>query len=89
MEEKGNIFSILCFRISRKAKMQLKCKTKICVVCGEGTVTYWMCQKWCAMFRAGDFSLDDTSWLSRPVEVDSDHIKTLTEQDQHYTMQGQ
>jgi len=37
------------------------------------------------MFRAGDFLLDDTSWLSRPVEVDSDHIKTLTEQDQHYT----
>ena len=41
------------------------------------------------MFRAGDFSMADTSWLSRPVEVYSDHIKTLTEKDQCYTMQGQ
>lgn len=41
------------------------------------------------MFRTGDFSLDDTPWLSRPAEVDSGHIKMLTEKDQHYTMPGQ
>ena len=43
------------------------------------------CQKWFAKFRAGDFSLDDAPWLSRPVEVDSNHIETLIENDQCYT----
>ena len=38
VEEKSNIFGILCFIISRKVKMQLKHK-KICAVYGEGAVT--------------------------------------------------
>ena len=46
-----------------------------------------MCQKWFAKFRAGDFSLDDAPRLGRPVEVDSDQIKTLNEYNQRYTMQ--
>ena len=54
---------------------------------GEGAVTDQMCQKWCAKFHAGDFLLDDASRPSRPVEVDSNQIKTLTESNQHYTMQ--
>ena len=33
----------------------------------------------------GDFSLDDTPRLGRPVEVDSDQIETLIENNQHYT----
>ena len=37
-------------------------------------------------FCAGDFSLDKVPWLGRPVEVDSDKIKTLIENNQHYTM---
>ena len=44
-----------------------------------------MCQKWFAKLCAGDFSLDDAPWSGRPVEVDSDQIKTLTENNQHYT----
>ena len=51
-----NIFSMLCFIISRKVKMQLKCKKKICAVYGEAAVTDRMCQKWFAKFHAGDFS---------------------------------
>ena len=43
---KSNIFSILCYIISRKVKAQLKCKEIICVVHGEGTVTDRMCQNW-------------------------------------------
>ena len=40
MEEKSNIFSILCVIISRKVKTQLKqTNKKICVVYGEGVVT--------------------------------------------------
>ena len=65
--------------------MQLKRKKKISLVCGEGAVTDQMCQKWFAKFRAGDFSLDDAPWSGRPVEVDSDEIKTLIENNQHYT----
>ena len=34
---------------------------------------------------AGGFSLDNASQLGRPVEVDSDQIKTLIENHQHYT----
>ena len=44
-----------------------------------------MCQKWFAKFHAVDFSLDDAAWSGRPVEVDSNQIKTLIENSQHYT----
>ena len=85
--EENNIFSILCFIISRKVKTQLKCKKKICAVYGEGAVTDQTCQKWVAKFCAGDFSLDDAPGSGRPVEVDSDQIETLTENSQRYTTQ--
>ena len=52
---------------------------------GEGSVTDRTCQKWFAMFRAGDFSLDDAPQSGRPVEVDSDQIKILIENNQSYT----
>ena len=45
------------------------------------------CQKWCAKFRAGDFSLDDAPRSGRPVEVDSNQIETLIENNQRYTTQ--
>ena len=44
-----------------------------------------LCQKWFANFCAGDFSLDDAPWWGRPVEVDSDQIETLIENNQSYT----
>ena len=53
----------------------------------EGAVTDQMCQKWFAKFHGGDFSLDDAPWSGRPVEVESDQIKTLIENDQSYTPQ--
>ena len=46
---------------------------------GEGTVTDQTCQKWFAKFCVGDFSLDDATQSGRPVEVDSNQIKTLPE----------
>ena len=51
-------------------------KKDVYSVYGEGAVTDWMCQKWFAKFHAGDLSLDDAPQLVRPVEVDSDQIKT-------------
>ena len=38
-----------------------------------------------AKFRAGGLSLDDAAGSGRQVEVDSDQIETLIEDDQHYT----
>ena len=37
-------------------------------------------------FPAGDFSLADAPWSGRPVEVDSDQVETLIENNQRYTM---
>ena len=49
---------------------------------GECAVTDQTCQKWSVKFRAGDFSLDDAPQSGRPVEVDSDQIETLIENNQ-------
>ena len=53
----------------------------------EGSVTDRTCEKWFAKFRAGDFSLDDAPRPGRPVEADSDQIKTLIENNQCYITQ--
>ena len=53
-------------------------KTKIRAVYGEGAVVGGACQKWFVKFRAGDFP-DEVPQLDRPVEVDSNQIETLIE----------
>ena len=89
MEKIHNVFGILFFIISRKVKMQMKCKkTPICTVYGEASVTDRMCQKRFVKFCAGDFLLDDAPWSRRPAEVDSDQIETLIENTQGYTTRG-
>ena len=45
------------------------------------------CVKVVCKVPAGDFSLDNASWLDRPAEVDSNQINILTETIQCYTMQ--
>ena len=40
-------------------------------------------------YHARDFSLDDAPWLGRPVEVDSNQIETLIENNQCYTGDSQ
>ena len=69
----------------KKGKNATETQKKICAVYGEGAVTDRTCQKWFAKFRAGDFSLDDAPRSGRPVEVDSNQIKTLIENNQRYT----
>ena len=61
--------------------MQVKHKKKRFVQCME-KVLY---QNWFVKFRAGDFSLDDAPQSSRGVEVDSDQLETVIENNQHYT----
>ena len=43
--------------------------------------------KWFVKFRAGRFSLDNAPRSGRPVEVDSDQLEKLTENNQRYTPQ--
>ena len=57
-------------------------ENKICSVYGEGAMADWTCQKWLAQFCAGYFSLDDAPWSGRAVEVDSDPLETLIENNQ-------
>ena len=54
-------------------------------MCGEGAVADQPRPKWFAKFRAGDFSPDGAALSGRPVEVevDSDQIKTIIEDNQH------
>ena len=54
---------------------------------GEGAVTDQTCQKRFVKFSAGDFSLEDALHSGRPVEVDSNQIETLIENNQCYTTQ--
>ena len=77
MEEKCNIFSILCFIISRKVKNTTETQRKISTVYRDGAVTGRTWLNWFVKFCAGDFLLDDAPQLSRPVEADSDQIETV------------
>ena len=63
----------------KKGKNSTETQEGICAVFGEGAVTDRTCQKWFVQFHAGDFSLDDVPSSGRPVEVDSDQIETLIE----------
>ena len=64
---------------SKKNQNATETQKKICAVYGEGAVTDLMRQKWFVKFCAGDFSLDDAPWLDRPVEVGSNQIEALIE----------
>ena len=54
---------------------------------GEGAVSGRTWQMWFVKFCASHFSLDDALQSGRPVEVGSNQIKTLTENNQCYTTQ--
>ena len=72
-------FQCIMLYYFKKGKNTSETQEKICTVNGEGAVNDRMCQKQFVKFHAGDFSLDDAPWSGRPVEVDSDQIKTLIE----------
>ena len=87
MEEKKQHFQHIMLYYFKKGKNTTETQKKICAVYGEGAVTDWMCQKWFAKFCAGDCSLKDAPRSGRPIEVDSDQIETLIENNQCYTTQ--
>ena len=80
--------TFLPYHYFKKDKNATEMQKMISAVYGEGAVTDQTCQKWFAKFHAVDFSLDDTPWSGRPVEVDSDQIETLMENNQCSTMWG-
>ena len=53
----------------------------------EGAVTGGICQKRFVKFCVGGFSLDNAPRSGRPVEVDTDQIEKLTENNQRYMPQ--
>ena len=85
MEENMQHFQHIMLYYFKKGKNATKMQIKICAVYREGAVTDQTCQKWFAKFHAADFSLDDAPQSGRPVEVDSDQIETLIENNQRYT----
>ena len=85
MEGKKQHFRHVMLYYFKKGKNTTEMLKKICAAYEEGAMTDQTCQKWFAKFRAGDFSLDDAPRSGRPVEVDSDQIETLIENNQHYT----
>ena len=60
----------------KKGRNATERQEKIWAVYEEGAVTDRTCQKWFAKFHAGDFLWDKAPGSGRPVEVDSDQIKT-------------
>ena len=86
MEGKKQHFRLIMLYYFKKGKNTTETHKKICAVHGEGAVTDRTCQKWFAKFCAGDFLLDNAPRSGRPVEVYSDQIETVIENNQCYTM---
>ena len=87
MEEKKQHFQHIMLYHFKKGKNATETQKKIYAVYEEGAVTNGTCQKWFTKFCTGDFSLDDAQRWGRPVEVESNQIETLIENNQHYTTQ--
>ena len=69
----------------KKGKNAIEMQKK-CAVYEADAVTDLKRQKWFVKFHAGDFSLDNVPQSGGPVEVDSDQIEMLIENNQCYTV---
>ena len=87
MEENKQHFWHIMLYYLKKGKNTTETQKKICAVYEDSAVTDQTCQKCFPKFCAGDFSLEESLWSGRPVEVDSNQIETLIKNNQHYTMQ--
>jgi len=79
------IFSVFRLFYFRKGKNTTQTRKKICAVYGESAVSEHVCQNWFAKFRADDTTCEDRKRSSRPLVVDDDQIKSLIENNPHYT----
>ena len=77
IEKKVTFLAYYALLFQERKKFIYNAKKKVlCRVYREGAMTDQMCQKWFAKFCAGDFSPDNSPQLGRPVEADSNQIKT-------------
>ena len=83
MEENKQHFQQIMLYYFKKGKNATETQKKISAVYGESAVTDWMYQKWFVRIHAGDFSLDNAPRVGRQVEVDSEQIETLIDNNQH------
>ena len=87
MKEKSNILAYYALLFQERLKCTWNEKKKKCALYAEGAVTDLIetlyVSKWFKKFCPGDFSLTDNPWGGRPVEDESDKIKTLIEKNQH------
>ena len=51
----------------------------LCVVKGQGTVSYVTAKRWFKRFRNGEFSLQDDLRSGRPMEIDLPELKHVLE----------
>ena len=84
-EEHRPRFQDIMLHYFKKGKNTTEMQKKICATYRKGAETDRTCPKWFAKFRAGDVWLGDAPRSGRPVEVDSDAIKTFIENTQHST----
>ena len=84
--EENTHFSHIMLYYFKKGKNAIEMQKKdLCGVwrrcCDRSNMSRVVCEVSCWRF-----SLDDAPWAGRAVEVDSDQIKTLIENNQHYTL---
>ena len=66
------------FRLGRKATEATR---NICSTMSEDTLSIHRAQHWFNRFKSGNFELNDSRHLGRPLEVDVDVLKQLIEED--------
>ncbi|EZA62154.1 Histone-lysine N-methyltransferase SETMAR, partial [Ooceraea biroi] len=85
MEQNKQYFRYLMLFYFHKGKNATQTKEKICAVYGEDAVSERVCQNRFVEFRASDTTCEDGKRSGRPLVADDDQIKTLIENNPHYT----
>ncbi|XP_026826501.1 histone-lysine N-methyltransferase SETMAR-like [Ooceraea biroi] len=85
MEQNKQYFRYLMLFYFHKGKNATQTKEKICAVYGEDVVSERVCQNRFAEFRASDTTCEDGKRSGRPLVADDDQIKTVIENNPHYT----
>lgn len=58
---------------------------KICVVFDVNTINICTVQRWFAIFKNGEFSMEDESHSGQPSKVDNDALQDTLRTDPHLT----
>ncbi|XP_026830642.1 histone-lysine N-methyltransferase SETMAR-like [Ooceraea biroi] len=85
MEQNKQYFRYLMLFYFHKGKNATQTKEKICAVYGEDAVSERVCQNRFAEFRASGTTCEDGKRSGRPLVADDDQIKTVIENNPHYT----